>query len=75
MRRHGFRKVPALTELHPALEKPANLLGGFHPFRDRFQTQALRHLNDVFGNQVAGAVGRERVDKDLSILRMSTFRE
>ena len=47
--------IPDNTARHvSATSSPAPRLD---PFRNGFQPQALRHLNDVLGNQVAGAVG------------------
>ena len=56
--RHRFREVPSLTKLDAALQQPAHLLCRLDPFRNGFQPQALRHLDNMLGDQVAGAVGR-----------------
>ena len=55
--RHRFREVPSLTELYAALQQPAYLLGSFYPFRNGFEPQALRHLDNMLGDKMAGAVG------------------
>ena len=66
----GFIDVPKTTPVIQAFRQAgyevaiddfgtgySNLLGSFYPFRNGFEPQALRHLDNMLGDKMAGAVG------------------